>query len=128
MEHTRNTRTALAALLLITAVGGLASCATASAPEWGQTPAGHRQLVRASADRYVEEQLGRVDMHRRLVRASADRYVDEQLGRLDLHRRLVRASADRYVDELIQRARSFCEPSTTEPAPVLDDRCPSAAG
>ena len=84
MEHAQNTRRALAALLLITAAGGLASCATAPAPEWGQTPAGHRQLVRASADRYVDEQ--------------------------------------------IQRARSFCEPSTTEPAPVLDDRCPSAAG
>jgi len=109
MEHAQNTRRALAALLLITAAGGLASCATAPAPEWGQTPAGHRQLVRASADRYVEEQLGRLDMHRRLVRASADRYVDEQLGRLDLHRRLVRASRLR---------------SSTTAAPPPPDRAP----
>jgi hypothetical protein len=106
MEHTQNTRTALAGLVLI-AAAGLASCATAPAPEWGQTPAGHRQLVRASAVRYVEELLDRVDMHLRIVRASADR----------------------YVDELVERARTaFCEPSTPEPAPVPADPSLCAAG
>ena len=117
MEHTHHTRKAIAAISIAIAAGGLASCATL--PEAGMPIVAHRELVRASADRYVEELLGRVSMHRELIRASADRYVEELLGRVSMHRRIVRAGADRYVDEQLERTRTgFCEPSTTEPAPA----------
>jgi len=117
MEHTHHTRKAIAAISIAIAAGGLASCATP--PEAGMPIVAHRELVRASADRYVEELLGRVSMHRELIRASADRYVEELLGRVSMHRRIVRAGADRYVDEQLERTRTgFCEPSTTEPAPA----------
>jgi hypothetical protein len=119
MEHTHHTRKTIAAISIAIAAAGLASCATPQGADSGRLSTPHRELVRASADRYVEELLGRVGMHRELVRASADRYVEEQLGRASMHRRIVRAGADRYVDEQLERAgTAFCEPSTPQPAPA----------
>ena len=89
MEHAQNTRTVLAAAVLLAATSaGLAGCATVSpAADTVSVVVDHRELVREGADRYVQEQLDR-------ARSAAG------------HRELVRESADRYVEQLLERART----------------------
>ena len=89
MEHAQNTRTVLATAVVLVATG-LAGCATASTAGTGPVVAEHRQLVRESADRYVEEQIDR-------ARSAIT------------HRLLMRESAERYIEELLERARAAAE-------------------
>lgn len=71
------------------------------------TPAMHRALVRAAADRYVSELLVRHRMAqaRALARAAADRYVNELLVRHHMATQSPTASVDVILTPVSGRGR-----------------------
>lgn len=115
MEHAQNTRIALAsAVMLSTVVVGLAGCAIV--PPGSDTgravaeAADHRALSRASAERYVQEQLERgrhATSHRMLVRSAVERYVEELTRRAqDVEARGLQIEPQPNLRQLLEADRS----------------------